>query len=146
ICRSWPVNVARGHDGGFTARDETAPAGEVAYRLSLYDGQAWSVVAQTSVQVSPPAAAALGEPYPNPFNPSVKIAYALPRPGPVRLTVHDARGRVLATLVDGVKAAGTHEAAWEGRDKTGKHVPSGTYFIHLETDDESSVRKTTLLR
>jgi len=95
---------------------------------------------------SPPTRLWLGEPYPNPFNPSVTVSYTLPRPGEARLTVHDARGRQVAILVDSPETAGTHEAIWSGRDVAGKAMSSGTYYIWLEMNGETLTRMITLLR
>jgi len=95
---------------------------------------------------APPAILKLDEPYPNPFNPSVTVTYALARPGEARLTVHDARGRHVATLVDGPQTVGTHEAIWDGRDATGKAMPSGTYYLRLETVGSTLTRSATLIR
>ena len=44
--------------------------------------------------------------YPNPFNPSGPIAYALPTEGRATVTVHDAAGRLVRTLLDGPAGAG----------------------------------------
>jgi len=74
------------------------------------------------------------------------VAYALSRPGEANLTVHDARGRHVATLVDGPKSVGTHNAVWDGRDTTGKAMPSGTYYLRLATDGSTLTRSATLLR
>jgi hypothetical protein len=88
----------------------------------------------------------LGEPYPNPFNPSVTVTYTLPSPGETRLTVHDARGRLVATLLEAAMPAGEHEATWTGRDETGRAMPTGTYYLRLETATRSLMQMATLLR
>jgi len=65
--------------------------------------------------------------YPNPVNASTTIAYDVPEVSHVRLTVYDALGRTVATLVDEEMAAGRHTVTWDARDTS-----SGTYFYRLE--------------
>lgn len=84
--------------------------------------------------------------HPNPFNPSLDIAYEITTAGPVRLTVHDLRGRVLAVLHDGDETAGPHVARWSGRDASGRELPSGVYLVRLVSSTTSVSRKVTLLR
>src|SRR6185369_16112537 len=49
---------------------------------------------------------------PNPGIDGTTIQFALPSEGHVRLTIHDAGGRVVATLVDATLPAGHHSASW----------------------------------
>ena len=49
--------------------------------------------------------------YPNPFHPSTTIRYHMPHQAFVTLTVYDMLGRTVATLVDGLQAAGIHDAS-----------------------------------
>lgn len=74
-----------------------------------------------------PMAFALEANYPNPFNPSTAIRYALPQPSAVRLSVYDVQGRLVRVLVEAEQPTGWHEATFEaGR------LPSGVYFYWLE--------------
>jgi hypothetical protein len=70
---------------------------------------------------------------PNPFLPSTRVDFRLSVPGPARLTVFDATGRLVAVLADGPLPAGSHARVWEARSLTGSAVPAGVYFIRLET-------------
>ena len=88
----------------------------------------------------------LHDAYPNPFNPSTTIAYSLPYAGQVRLTIHDARGRQLRTLVSGVQPAGYRQATWDGRDDAGRGVPGGIYFYRIEAGDYMAAKKLVLLK
>ncbi len=84
---------------------------------------------------------------PNPFNPATSIPYDLPRAALVRLTVHDAAGRRVRTLVDGTLVqAGRHAAPWDGRDDAGRAVGSGVYFCRLEAGPDVRFSKLVLLR
>jgi len=76
--------------------------------------------------------------YPNPFNPMTTIPFQLAEGSgeqAVKLEITDVRGRVVRTLVDGFRSAGTtHEARWDGVDDSGRRMPSGTYLSRLKVD------------
>ena len=84
-----------------------------------------------------PRATVLGKAYPNPFNPSTTIAFALAQGGPTRLEVFDLNGRLVKVLRDENLAAGSHEAVWTGLDQAGRPVASGAYFYRLRAADGS---------
>lgn len=83
---------------------------------------------------------------PNPLNPATVIAFSVPRDGAVRLQVFDLQGRVVRTLVDGMRPAGRHEVSWDGRDERGGQAASGTYLYRLVAAGEVTGRKLTLMK
>jgi uncharacterized repeat protein (TIGR01451 family) len=83
---------------------------------------------------------------PNPFRALTRLAYELPSPAAVRLTIHDPAGRVVATLVDRTEPAGAHEVAWDGRDGSGRFVAGGVYFGRLESAGQVRTTKLHLVR
>ncbi|WP_228350600.1 T9SS type A sorting domain-containing protein [Rhodocaloribacter litoris] len=87
-----------------------------------------------------PAAFHLEAPYPNPFGTAIRIPYVLDAPSPVRLTVYDLLGRVVARLVEGMQAAGPHEAVLAGAG-----LPDGLYLVRLEAGDRVTTRTVTRL-
>ena len=84
--------------------------------------------------------------YPNPFNPETTIAYDLADEGRVRLAVYDVLGQQVRVLIDGAQAAGRYRMAWDGRDRAGRAAASGVYFLRLEANGFSQVRKMMLVR
>ncbi len=91
--------------------------------------------------------------YPNPFNSETVIVYRMPVPGRVELTVYDLNGRPVRTLLKGPAQAGSHTAAWDGRDGNGIEVPSGLYTCRIRVSGNTdglpafqAVRKMTLIR
>lgn len=84
--------------------------------------------------------------YPNPFNPTTTIRYALPEPSHVRLTVYNVLGAEVAVLVDELRPAGSNEATWNGQNALGQRVPSGLYLYRLETAGRTLSRKMVLLK
>ena len=98
------------------------------------------------VSAPPPSALGTVTAFPNPANPAVTIRYELAAAGPVRLTIHDARGRLVRRLVDGPRPAGRHDVRWDGVDADGRAAPSGIYLFRLEGIAAPATGRLTLLR
>ena len=79
--------------------------------------------------------------YPNPFNPKTIINYKLPITNDVGLTIYNALGQKIATLVSGRKEAGNHRVEW---DASG--FASGVYYYNLRAGEFVAVKKMILLR
>jgi uncharacterized repeat protein (TIGR01451 family) len=87
------------------------------------------------------------EGYPNPANPSVTIAYALPMESQVKVDIFDVEGRSVATLVDGQMPAGRHSVVWDGRDHTGANAAGGVYFCRVQCcDGQETLNKVIKVR
>jgi hypothetical protein len=95
---------------------------------------------------SVPTQFSLAQNYPNPFNPETEIAFSLRAAGRVRLEVFNLLGQSVAVLVDGHLPQGTTVVNWNGRDGRGAGVPTGIYFYRLTQNNQSIVRKMTLLK
>lgn len=89
---------------------------------------------------SAPRPFALQTPYPNPFRGATTLTFSLPAPTSVRLDVFDALGRRVATVVDGRRAAGTHEATF----RAGSLLP-GLYIARLSADGQTATRRLVVL-
>ncbi len=89
---------------------------------------------------------ALSPNYPNPFNPSTTIEYALPLPARVSLRVYNLLGREIAVLVNDWQDMGYYEIIWQGRDQAGRSAASGVYFAILQADGRVLTRKMLLLK
>jgi len=93
-----------------------------------------------------PASSYLAQNFPNPFNPTTRIAFGLSAPASVSLRIYDAAGRLVRVLVDGSRPAGVYAELWDGRDSIGRAVASGIYFYRLQAGAFSETRKMALLR
>jgi hypothetical protein len=93
-----------------------------------------------------PRQAVLHPNFPNPFNPSTSIRYAIARESFVRLAVFDVLGRRVKILVAGVSGAGEYRVAWDGKDESGIDLDSGIYLVRLEADGAVQTHKMVLLR
>ncbi len=79
--------------------------------------------------------------YPNPFNPSTTIRYALPKDGHVMLKVYDMLGREMMTLVNEEREAGSHEVRLDGT-----RLGSGVYLCRITAGGFTSVMKISLMK
>jgi hypothetical protein len=83
----------------------------------------------------------LGAPTPNPFNPTTSLSYTLPEAATVNLQVFDLSGRIVATIVSGLQAAGSHAVTFDGSG-----LASGVYLYHLQAGERLAVGKMLLLK
>jgi hypothetical protein len=93
-----------------------------------------------------PVTTALHPNAPNPFNPLTDLRFSLRESGPVRIRIHDVRGRVVRTLLDGHVSGGDHTIHWDGTDERGKRLSSGVYLCRMEAEGERFMRKMVLAK
>ena len=124
---------------------EVDPVNNVLY-AGTYGSGAFRTSIATGVEEEPnfvekPAQFVLLQNFPNPFNASTLISYCLNRSAAVHLSVVDLRGRTIKILVDAYETNGNKQAVWDGKDGSGKEVPSGIYLCRLATVDRFEIRK-----
>jgi hypothetical protein len=88
-----------------------------------------------------PTAFALKQNYPDPFNPTTTIEFALAEARHVELAIYDVMGRRVATLVDGALSAGGHRVRWQA-----DHLSTGAYFYRIVAGDFVDVKQMLLVR
>jgi hypothetical protein len=94
-----------------------------------------------------PSRPALRQNTPNPFNPVTSISYDVPEHGHVTLQIYDVSGKLVRSLVNGEKQAGTHTVSWNGLDKSGMQVSSGVYLYRfLFRNELVETRKMMMLK
>ena len=101
--------------------------------------------APTAVGAGAAPALALADAQPSPTRGPVRIAFALPRELPARLSILDPQGREIAVLVDGVLPGGPHAATWDGLTARGR-APAGLYFARLAAGGRALTRRLVRLR
>lgn len=92
-----------------------------------------------------PAQFGLSQNYPNPFNPVTTIRYQNPVTGHVELSVFDASGKHISTLVDEVQSAGSHVVTFPTQN-TRMQLASGVYFYRIECSNRTITKSMVLLR
>ncbi|MEA2062789.1 MAG: FlgD immunoglobulin-like domain containing protein, partial [Gemmatimonadota bacterium] len=113
---------------------------EAALRIAIYGRAGGSELPRTFT---------LEQNSPNPFNPSTTIGFSVPASHEiqtVRLFVYDIRGRLVRTLVDGVREPGCYTAYWDGTDAAHRQVASGVYFYRIQAGRFTQTRKMVLLK
>ena len=83
----------------------------------------------------------LYDPYPNPFNAQTTIQITLPIKDVMIVKVYDVNGSELKTLVHSIFDSGTHTIKWDAGD-----LPSGIYFIRMQTRHFSGTKKVSLIK
>jgi len=84
--------------------------------------------------------------FPNPFNPSTTVQYAVPEAGHVTITVHNMLGQKVQTLVDEFMNAGYHVTQWDGKNESGETVSSGTYVYEMRSGEFVQTQKMILAK
>ena len=135
--RTWePVTGIDGNINRFFMVSDTLGYAVGAHVLKL-DGP---ITLEREALPTPEAAFRLDANYPNPFDASTVITYALREHAHVRLSIYDVLGRRVATLVDAQQRSGTHQVTWDGRGEAGEAVRPGFYFYRLESGAQRQTR------
>jgi hypothetical protein len=111
--------------------------------LSYHTGPATNV---EKLDGATPGQFELCQNYPNPYNQSTRIQFAMPRPARVQIDVYSALGQKVAQLVDEEYAIGRYQLHYSGMDDAGRSCASGVYFIRFYCEGWSKTIKTAILR
>ncbi|MBZ0263486.1 S8 family serine peptidase, partial [bacterium] len=150
IRRDWSSLLAV--DIGSLSLDETHTvifalvAGETANHLLASADAARATFGRYTAENDPysesiPTSFSLSSAYPNPFNATTQINFALPQRSNVTLTLYDLLGREVQTLVNTTLQAGYHTHSLDANS-----LVSGVYFIRLETSEFTDTKKIILMR
>jgi photosystem II stability/assembly factor-like uncharacterized protein len=93
-----------------------------------------------------PAVTTLLGNYPNPFNPSTTIEFALANPSKVSLDIFNVKGEKITTLLNKNMTAANHSIVWNGKDNNNQKVSSGIYYYRLQTKEYSHIKKMILMK
>ncbi|MEM8600302.1 MAG: T9SS type A sorting domain-containing protein [Bacteroidota bacterium] len=130
---------ANGETSGMRARaGSSLAAGEYTLACDLLDG---ATVLDTSTVTFELSALGSLSAYPNPFNPSTEIRFALASPTEVSLVIYDVLGRQVMRLHDGAMDAGEHRVTFDA-----SRLASGYYLARLQTGDVVQVERLVLLK
>ena len=84
--------------------------------------------------------------YPNPFNPSTVIKYALPEASGVSLLIYNINGQEVMRWDESDVSPGYYEKMWNGTTQAGVPVSSGMYIYRIIAGDFVQTRKMLLLK
>jgi hypothetical protein len=88
-----------------------------------------------------PQAIMLDPIYPNPFNSATLIAFSLTQDMAVAINIYNINGRLIQNLGKRIYPIGRNSVVWNATA-----ISSGVYFIRINTDDASYVKKTILIK
>lgn len=88
----------------------------------------------------------LSQNFPNPFNNGTVIRYQLPEDAFVNLSVYDILGQKVRTLVNQTQPTNYYEITWNGKGDKNRVLPSGVYFMRLQTETFVQVRRVLMLQ
>ena len=126
--------------GGHVENTEIAEPGSIAGLPAFYERVARNDSRQTIAATSSP----------NPFNPETEIRVTLPvdfsvAGDPVSVRVYSVTGALVRELYDGT-ATGDFAVRWDGSDRRGAHVASGTYYAQIRVGGDSRTLKLVMLK
>lgn len=117
--------------------------------FSLYEIEVYNITTPTAVNEKEnqlPFDFSLSNNYPNPFNPSTTIKYAVPKSGNVKIEIFNSLGQLVKTLTDTYHNAGQYTEVWNGDDASGSLVASGVYFYRMSAEGFTLVKKMVLMK
>ena len=83
---------------------------------------------------------------PNPSIGECRGAFATQQAGPVSVSLFDASGRMIRQLLSGDLPAGYYAPIWDGRDDSGRDLPSGVYLVRIATPAGEESERIVLAR
>ena len=110
---------------------------------------AWTVGSETfslDNEIVNPITFSLGNNYPNPFNPSTAIEFSIAEPSFVSLSIFDASGRLVKTLVSESKVADHYSVNWDGTNDNGVFVSAGMYLYKIDAGNFVETKKMLLVK
>jgi len=93
-----------------------------------------------------PMATKLMNAFPNPFNPNTNIRYSLKTSGKVNISIYNVKGQLIKTFTNEHLSPGFYQVSWDGRDLTGKPMPSGIYLYQMRSFKYNEIKKMILAK
>jgi hypothetical protein len=121
--------------------DDMTDDGWALFDASVYWAMSYEPVAVEDVNPDIPMNYVLHDNYPNPFNPMTHIVFSTPKQTHIRLSIWNALGEKITTLVNEVTPAGNHPVTFNASD-----FSSGLYFYKLEAGSQTITKKMLLMK
>lgn len=117
---------------------------DTGFAATTYGGILKTTTGGETIIVPPPeipAEYSLLQSYPNPFNTSCIIGYALPENTFVKIKIYDILGRLVTQLVNSDQEAGKYSVTFNA-----SNFASGVYFYQIETPEFTQSKKMVLVK
>lgn len=86
---------------------------------------------------------ALGQNFPNPFNPETVISYSIAKDGIVRIKLYDVLGKEIATIVNNFRTAGNYKIELNADNYK---MSTGIYYYKIESNGFTDTKKMILVK
>ena len=117
------------------------------WAMPLPGANVWSaLVPGLDAPWAPASVNALAALSPNPCRGRLAVSYTLAAAGAIRLAVYDVGGRLVRTLVEGERPAGSGLAMWDGSGADRARVEPGVYFLQLRGAGFREARRVEVVR
>jgi len=83
----------------------------------------------------------LSDPYPNPFNPSVKLDFSISQTQLVDVSVYSLNGEHIENIMSGIQTVGYYNVSWDASS-----YPTGLYFIRFVSKEATKTMKVMLIK
>ncbi len=124
----------------YSTFDDSSEIGEED-TISFWIKQGESFVGIDDIVETLPKKYKLYPAYPNPFNPTTTIRFSVEMLHATSLQIFDITGRLVETLLDESLTPGDHEVTWNAGN-----LPSGVYFVRLQSGEYVESQKVILLK
>ncbi len=129
-----------------TTGANVANANRVMLRVLEYTGKSTVLNVKDVVMITPDDYK-LSQNYPNPFNPTTTIEYTLPIASQLSISIFNVMGQEVANVLPlQDKPAGTYRVNWNGLDRSGNQVASGTYFYTMRFGNFTKTKQMTFMK
>jgi hypothetical protein len=143
---SWEVPLEASAGPTQTTSDRShhvLAGGTVTYAVEVHLATSgWQSIAEITVDLGPGTRrAAIVSTAPNPFNPSTEIVFDAPVAALTTIQIYDLKGRLVSTLLDEPANGGQQTITWRP-----KNLPSGIYFLRIESGGMIDTHRVALLK
>jgi hypothetical protein len=109
--------------------------------IPAFENNQLYMVSSLTEAVALPESFSLDRAYPNPFNPTTTLSFAIPVDAAVSLSIYNLQGREVSTLISGNMDAGYHSVVWNADSYS-----SGVYFVKMVAGEFVNTQKLMLVK
>ncbi len=145
VCATWIDNLI--YKAFYFSFDFSQVTNENTRIFMLDDALEWFGTPTSNPGEVPAPAYIVRQNYPNPFNPTTRIDFnTISKNADTRITIYNAKGEKVRSLLNAKLPAGSHSVEWNGRDDSGMTVSSGIYLYRYQNGDIVRTRKMLLTK
>ena len=109
--------------------------------IPSWENNQFYMVSSLTEAIPLPETFSLDRAYPNPFNPTTTLSFAIPVNSEVSLSIYNMQGREVTSLIDGIMDAGYHSVVWNA-----DNYSSGVYFVKMVAGEYMNTQKLMLVK